>query len=256
MKRVYYMGIKRKLKSEYKQFRKDATWFEFGFWCIGWILMVYALVSAIKTNRDPNLTMILEADTVAAFMIPVFHILLPRKIFLARISYRAITWVMILVVGAGFIGKFLDIYKIVASYDSYLHVFGCYILVFAGYEMAKALKHGDEPLVPVVAAMCGFGLTFFCAVTWEMFEFVCDQFFNGNTQNWAFAPDQHFMQMWPMAVQRYALVDTMTDLICGTLGSFAGGITLFVYMCRKNRKAKKLQAKNESVENSKAESAE
>jgi len=250
------MAIKRKLKSEYRQFRKDATWFEFGFWCVGWILMVYGLINAIKTNRDPNLTMILEADTVAAFMIPVFHLLLPRKIFLARISYRAITWIIVLVLGAGFIGKFLDIYKIVASYDSYLHVFGCFVLVFAGYEVAKAIKNGDEPLAPVIAAICGFGLSFFAAVSWEIFEFTCDQFFNGNTQNWAFAPSQHFMQMWPMDIRRYALLDTMTDLMCGTLGSFVGGTVLFIHLCRKNRKAKKIQANNEASDNSKAETAE
>ncbi len=242
------MHIKSSLQREYKQFRKDATWFEFAFWCVGWTLMVYALINANMKNRDPNIIMIIEADTAAAFAIPIFH-LLPRKVFLARISYRAITWVLILALGAGFIGKFLDIYKIVASYDSYLHVFGCFFLVFACYEMAKALKHGDEPLNPVIAAVCGFGLSFFAAVSWEIFEFTCDQFFNGNTQNWAFAPDQHFMQMWPMDMRRYALIDTMTDLICGTLGSFAGGITLFVYLCRKNRKAKKIKAKNEANEN-------
>ncbi|MEI6578121.1 MAG: hypothetical protein WCN92_01505 [Eubacteriales bacterium] len=248
------MAVKKKLASEYKQFRKDATWYEFAFWCVGWILMVYALVSAIKTNRDPNLTMILEADTVAAFMIPVFHFLLPKKIFLARISYRAITWVLILTLGAGFIGKFLDIYKVIASYDSYLHVFGCFFLVFACYEMAKAIKNGDEPLAPVIAAICGFGLSFFAAVSWEIFEFTCDQFFNGNTQNWAFAPSQHFMQMWPMDIRRYALVDTMTDLICGTVGSIFGGAALFIFECYKVRKSKlKLMKKTKQKINSPCE---
>jgi hypothetical protein len=203
--------------------------------------MVYALVKSIIANKDPNLIMILEADTVAAFAIPVFHILLPKRVFLARISYRAITWVVILVLGAGFIGKFLDIYKYVASYDSYLHVFGCFILVFAGYEMVKALKHSDEPLAPVIAAVCGFGLSFFAAVSWEIFEFICDQFFNGNTQNWAFAPDQHFLERFPMIPQRYPIFDTMADLICGTAGSIIGGITIFVYFCIKNKRAKKNQ---------------
>jgi hypothetical protein len=229
--------IKRKLKSEYSQFRKEATWLEFAFWCVGWVLLGYALIVSTKEGRNPQTILVIKAQSSATVLILIFH-LLPRKIFLARISYRTQTWVMILVLAAAFVGKYLYIYSIIPWYDFYLHAFGCFICVFAGYELAKSMKYDDKPLEPVIGAVCGFGLSFFAAVVWEMFEFVCDQFFDGNTQNWKFSPSEKFLTALPTDPARFPLMDTMTDLISGAVGSLIGGIVIFAVLCAIRRRTK------------------
>lgn len=237
--------VKNKLRSEYDQFRKDATWFEFAFWLAGWGLLVYALIVSARKGMPEQTILVIKAQSTAAFLIPVFH-LLPRKVFLARIPYRAQTWVLVNVLAAAFVGKFMNIYTVIPKYDFYLHAFGCIFCVFAGYELSKGIrKNSEEPLPPVIGAICGFGLSFFAAVAWEIFEFICDQFFNGDTQNWGFNPGQDFLSVFPTDPRRFALMDTMTDLISGTVGSFIGGVILFVSLCLVYRKSKlKLVEKN------------
>ena len=141
-----------------------------------------------------------------------------------------------------FFGQYKGFYSNVEWYDAYLHIIGCFVFVYAGYELTMALKRDDLPLAPVVAAMCGFGLSFFFAVGWEIFEFFCDNYFIGsNSQNWSNINSNELMALLPpIDPQRYALLDTMTDMIAGTVGSLLGGITVFAYVYRTNKKASRL----------------
>ena len=228
--------FKRKFRSEYDRAREEVTWLEMAFWCVGWAMLIYALVVSTKKGLPAQTILVIKAQSAATVLIPVFH-LFPGKTFLNRISNRAQTWVMILVLAASFIGKFLNIYTLIPWYDFYLHAFGCFVCVYAGYEVARSIKRSREPLPPVIGAICGFGLSFFAAVAWEIFEFVCDQFFAGNTQNWSFAPSERFLELLPTDPARFPLMDTMTDIISGTVGSFAGGIALFAVLCIQSRRA-------------------
>lgn len=231
------MLFKKKLRSEYERFREESTWLELAFWCAGWALLIYALIVSTRKGMPPQTILVIKAQSTATVLIPLFH-LFPGKTFLNRISYRAQTWVMILVLAASFVGKFMNIYTIIPWYDFYLHAFGCFVCVFAGYKVARSIKRSREPLPPVIGAICGFGLSFFAAVAWEIFEFVCDQFFAGNTQNWTFSPSERFLEFLPTDPARFPLMDTMTDIISGTVGSFAGGIVLFAVLCVQSRRVK------------------
>lgn len=230
--------VRAKLQYEYRRFREEASWAEFAFWLVGWALLVYALITAKRENMNPQTLLVIQAQSVVTLLLPLFR-LLPRELFLARISYRAQTWVMLMVLAAAFVGKFMNIYTLIPRYDMYLHAFGCFFCVFTGYEVAMALKKSPEPTAPVIGAVCGFGLSFFSAVAWEIFEFVCDQFFDGNTQAWNFVPDERYLEILPTDPTRYALLDTMTDLISGTAGSLLGGAALFALLVFKQKHAQR-----------------
>lgn len=229
--------VKKRLLSEYRAFRDEVTWAEFALWCLAWALMAYAIVKKTMAGDDPNVLLILKTDFTAMFLLPLFRLTLPKRVFLARISYRAEKWVIILAFAASFIGKYLYIYTYVPQYDFYLHAFGSIILVLAGCEVALALSHAPEKMEPIVLAACAFGLSFAAAVTWEMFEFVCDQFFNGTTQAWGLIPSDWFLARFPTDPARFPLLDTMTDLISGSVGSVAGGIIVHIkeHVKRKRR---------------------
>lgn len=230
--------VKRRLLNEYRDFRKEVTWAEFALWCVAWALMAYAVAKKTIAGNDPNVLLILKTDFTVMFLLPLFRLTLPKRVFLARISYRAEKWVIILAFAAGFIGKYLYIYTYIPRYDFFLHAFGCVILVLAGCEVTLALSRSPAKIEPIILAACAFGLSFVAAVTWEMFEFVCDQFFSGDTQAWGFIPSDKFLAIFPTAPIRYPLLDTMTDLISGYAGSLVGGTIAFIKYRHQQRNGK------------------
>lgn len=151
--------VRAKLQYEYRRFREEASWAEFAFWLVGWALLVYALITAKRENMHPQTLLVIQAQSVVTLLLPLFR-LLPRKLFLARISYRAQTWVMLMVLAAAFVGKFLNIYTLIPRYDMYLHAFGCFFCVFAGYEVAMALKKAPNPPLRSSARFAGSGCPF------------------------------------------------------------------------------------------------
>ncbi len=233
--------LKHKLVSEYRIFRKEVTWVEYALWWVIRFVLLYALVNAIKEARGEVTILQLGVEFALSFILPLLH-LLPRSVFLARINFRVQDAVVVMLLTTAYFGQYKGFYSNVEWYDAYLHIIGCFVFVYAGYELTMALKHDKLTLAPVVAAMCGFGLSFFFAVGWEIFEFFCDNYFPGsNSQNWANGNSNQLLALLPpIDPQRYALLDTMSDMIAGTIGSLLGGIALFPYVYLMNKKASKL----------------
>ena len=78
------------------------------------------------------------------------------------------------------------------------------------------------------------------AIFWEIFEFTYDQLTNSNTQHWDITltdggkGEELFHFTNPM---RYALFDTMSDLILGFAGTIIGGIIVYVWLKKRAEKA-------------------
>lgn len=229
-------GIKTKLRTEYTVFRKEVTWVEYASWWIVRVIIACALAKTAFAGDPDGLTLRLSAKLVCTFILPALH-LLPRSVFLARLSYRVQTLVSLLLFLTAVLGQYKGFYSTVEWYDAYLHTFGCFVCVFLGYALTLALQREKQPLSPLVASISGFGFSFFFAVGWEIFEFASDSLTGGNSQNWAFSNSEGLLSLFPdIEPQRYALLDTMTDLMFGTVGSIIGGIVLFIYICRKNKR--------------------
>jgi len=231
--------LKNKITAEYRIFRKEVAWLEYAFWWVVRAAIIYALVKSLADGDPRDLALRLSAKLLSSFMLPVLH-LLPRKIFIAKLSYRVQTIASVMLLLTAVLGQFKGYYSSVEWFDAYLHTFGCFVCVFAGYELTMALKRDNFALSPLVGAMSGFGFSFFFAVAWEIFEFTSDTLMTGgNSQNWSFYNSDGLLAYFPdIEPQRYALLDTMTDLIFGAVGSILGGIALLVYLRIKNKKNK------------------
>ncbi len=230
--------IKDKLKKEYTTLRQEVTWVEYALWWVVRFFLLYAFVSAIRQERNEVTILQLGAEFGLSFLLPLLH-LLPKNIFLARINYRVQSAVIIMLFVTAYFGQYKGLYSSMEWYDAYLHIIGCFLFVYAGYELTMALKRDDLPLAPVVAAMCGFGLSFFFAVGWEIFEFFCDSYFpSSNSQNWTNINSNQLLALMPQIdPRRHALLDTMSDLVAGTIGSLLGGLALYPYVYFTNKKA-------------------
>lgn len=242
-------ALKTKLRGEYAIFREEVTWVEYALWWVARLMLLYALVTAVVEQRGESLILQLRVEFALMFLLPILHIL-PRRIFLARLSYRVQDIVLVMILTTAFFGQFRGFYSTVEWFDAIMHVIGCFVCVYAGYELTMALRRDKTPLSPVVAAMCGFGFSFFFAVGWEIFEFVCDNIFEGsNSQNWSNINSDGLLALFPgMEPQRLPLLDTMTDLIAGSVGSLFGGVFVFVYVYVRNKKAALTLVENKDSE--------
>jgi uncharacterized membrane protein YjdF len=111
-----------------------------------------------------------------------------------------------------FVANEFGYYSVIPYLDKIEHLFSGVILCFVGLLIYKKTSESGEPALPSAKAGVWFSLFFSVAMAgvWEIYEFTTDHLFGLNSQNGS-------------------LVDTMTDIICGTIGA----IVTAVYLARK-----------------------
>ena len=109
-----------------------------------------------------------------------------------------------------------------------------------GYELTCAIQlKKKKTCASEIAALNSLGIGFILANFWELFEFIYDQFFGGDAQHWnlsnaiaqAGGDWTKIFQMFPIHdyeifVQRFALMDTMGDIVM----NFVGGIIMYLVL--------------------------
>lgn len=102
--------IKRKLSSEYRVFRKETTWVEYALWWLVRAAIVYALFETVRAGKPDMLGLRLSSKLAVSFVLPLFH-LLPRRVFLARLSYRVQTIASVMLFFTAFLGQYKGFYS-------------------------------------------------------------------------------------------------------------------------------------------------
>ncbi len=107
------------------------------------------------------------------------------------------------------LAKEFDFYGIIPNLDKIEHLLSGVILTFVGLVIHRALDGRAEASNPSKSIIILFSVIFAIAMAglWEIYEFSTDQIFGFNSQNGS-------------------LVDTMGDIICGTIGGGMAGIYL------------------------------
>lgn len=157
------------------------------------------------------------------------------------------------IVLTAFLGAYVNFYYTVWWWDTVLHFLSGGMCVFAGYEFLRAYEKRDNKKIPLsVGVFAAFCSSFMFGTLWECWEFFFDQFFGGDTQHWSlalatetkinhliFQPAAEFMsEDW---IARFALMDTMTDIVANTLGAIIGGVILKIVLQRKANAAKRIE---------------
>lgn len=162
---------------------------------------------------------------------------------------------------ASFGGAYINFYYSVNSYDYIMHAaLGAYAVII-GYELCTAMQKRDKKQADLsVILLCSFGFSFIVGTGWELFEFTFDQVAGGDSQHWSqslalwaadtfdnpglakpwiFNPASYaprlkeitdgtvlYSSAQEVYNARYAVIDTMEDIIFNTLGAVAAYIFL------------------------------
>ncbi|MBE6790165.1 MAG: hypothetical protein E7535_03115 [Ruminococcaceae bacterium] len=127
-------------------------------------------------------------------------------------------------------GAYLNFYYILPGYDKVLHALGTAEAVYIGYEYIAATQLKFKKTCPhQIANLTALGFGFILSSAWELFEFIFDQFFGGDAQHWNYEnalavaggdPEKIF-HLFPVEdPMRFALMDTMGDIVLNFIGAF------------------------------------
>ncbi|MBQ3604276.1 MAG: hypothetical protein IJA02_10570 [Clostridia bacterium] len=157
---------------------------------------------------------------------------------------------------ASFCGAYVNLYYYFRYYDLIFHIFGGIAGALFGYEAITAMQVRDKVKhhIPLVA-LAAFGVSFIAGNAWEIVEFVLDQFFGSDAQHWCYQEAQEAAAAYgkdflanphiiPHVISeslwaegwtaetfefRWALMDTMEDLLCNAVGGVLAYVFLLVY---------------------------
>lgn len=104
-----------------------------------------------------------------------------------------------------YFGNIINFYEIIPNYDKILHLGSGIIIGFVGIVIYAYFTKGEiNKINPMFMVFFSIMFTIALAGAWEIWEFTTDQLFGLDSQ-------------------LNSLIDTMTDIICGTVG---GGVAL------------------------------
>ncbi len=224
------------VKDYFKRVYKGVSKAELAYWWILRVLMIGGIgYSLFKMDSYQPAQM--AANLVGMFAYEICQ-MFPKKTFMRRFSHKFQNLSILSFFLASFGGAFLNFYYSIPGYDKVLHALGCGVGVYVAYECICAMQLRDKTICPPgIAAIAAMGLAFAFASGWEIFEFSFDQWFGGDAQHWdlqkaideAGGLDKVFMLI-PLdearLESRFALMDTMEDTICNTVGA----IVMYIFL--------------------------
>lgn len=227
--RVNCMNI---IKNYFNNILKNVSKAELIYW---WILrgfMIYGIIESLIFGDEylgSNQPLQMFANLCGMFGYEVFQ-MLPgnNRLKLMSPKFQNITALGFFLGSFG--GAYLNFYYILPGYDKILHALGTAEAVYIGYEYVAVTQLKIKKTCPhQIANLTALGLGFVFSSAWELFEFIFDQFFGGDAQHWSYEnalrvaggdPDKIF-HLFPVEdPMRFALMDTMGDIVLNFIGAF------------------------------------
>ena len=173
--------------------------FELAMYVTAAVCFVYFLV---KGNQAKMLQAIL---IVAVLLIIRIVIKVTKTTMFTALRFSVLLFIFVTM----FMANEFGFYKVIPYLDKIEHLFSGLILCFVGLLIYMKASNGEKTAVPSAQVAVWFCLFFSIAMAgvWEIYEFTTDGLFGLHSQNGS-------------------LIDTMTDIICGTIGAVLTSIYL------------------------------
>ncbi len=240
--------MKKRVCAYFADILRNVKKWELVYWWIMRGLMIFALIDTIVNGRDyngSNPPIQIAANLVGMFAYEIIQ-LFPKNSRLRFFSPRFQNITALGFLLGSFGGAYLNLYYVLPMYDKILHATGTAEGVYIGYEYVCATQLKlKKTCPPQIAALCALGFGFVLASGWELFEFIYDQFFGGDAQHWSYAIAlqdaggdwRNIFQMFPIRDpevfrERFALMDTMGDIVMNFVGGFIMYAVLRVFPYR------------------------
>lgn len=226
------------------------------YWWILRAVMAVTLVYSLFRKKDMSLQ--LAGNLLWTFMYEIFSRLF-RRTSLSSLPQYIFSGVNTLIFLGCFGGAVLGMYYSVSWYNTLLHFLGGAWVCIIGEELlhTQERKHSFKSSF-AVTVIFAVGVSFILASAWEIFEFSCDQLTGGDTQHWSYTNamlNKTYPTFNPKSIERFGLMDTMSDIIFNTLGAAAAAVFIAVKIKFKSRggaKAKAVKKQNIANERSTA----
>jgi len=236
--------LKQTLKDLHEERKRDVPLPVYIFWWVVRLLVIYGAIKSVINHNTLEIPQMI-ANIFVCFIFTFFKIFPKEKFLLSRLSFKIETVVILLNLMTTYLGSYIRFYETIPAWDMMVHFVFSIIGVYVSYEVLVAASKKRKDLEPIVGALSGFGLCTVGGVFWEIYEFTVDQISGRNVQHWDLSQAAngkgveifHFTN--PM---RYALLDTMSDLIFAFVGAIIGTVILYYWL---KKRAKKAAAKPE-----------
>ncbi len=215
------------------------------YWWILRLLMIGGIILRLFESDSLGMYQPLQmaANLLGMFAFEIFQ-MFPKKTFFRNFSSTFQNFTIMSFFLASFGGAFLNFYYLIPMYDKVLHMLGCMVAVFMGYELVCAMQLRDKQYCsPKIAALAALGIAFAFSTGWEIFEFVFDQWFGGDAQHWSLEKAieeagglENVFMLIPLEPERlherFAIMDTMADTILNAIGAVIMYIILKIHPYR------------------------
>lgn len=229
--------------------------------CLWWAarsVLIATLIHALFVRKDTLMALQVTGNLLAQFTWEIL-MMFPKKSAARRIPAYIQDYSSVSLIGGSLFGAYLNFYYSMPVLDIVMHTFGGLVCTLIGYEVATAmekrdLEYGDTASGISVILLAALGFSFIAGNAWELFEFTADQLnpHIGDAQHWSYqlAVEADLKDHIGMPnfiphrdIMRYAIMDTMEDMICNTVGGVVGWIILkFVPYHHMDRKRKLKEA--------------
>lgn len=229
--------VKNRICDFVRRFREEMPAWEYALW---WLVRVWLIIATIRDftahAEDGHYNLQMISNLLLTFALPLVSFVCGKKTFFGRLPLSANTVAVVMVFVTCVLGLHYRMYELYYWFDTAVHFIAGGVVVLLGISVMKAL--GQKNAAPVVYSACGFGLSCFASVFWEIYEFTFDNITGHDTQGWGCTPSPVLEKLLPDAdPTRYALFDTMTDIVFGLAGAILGGIAVRLVLERKEKKA-------------------
>lgn len=216
------------------------------WWCARAVLIA-TLIHALFFNKSENHTLMalqVTGNLIGQFAWEIL-MMFPKKSFLNKIPAYIQDYFSIGLICGSLGGAYLDFYYSMPILDIFMHAFGGVVCTWIGYEVFTAMekrdieqgKGGSSVAIILFGAFC---FSFVAGNVWELFEFTADQLNAniGDAQHWSLQLAEEAAEKYGIGlpniiphrdIMRYAIMDTMEDMICNTVGGFVGWVILKFY---------------------------
>lgn len=239
--------MKQYLYNEKQELKAGITKAEYVWWWLLRVCMVGMILYNVSRQRETMVILIMCANLVMTFIIPIFRLVFFKKIFLGNLPYRIQSFIDVFIFAGSFLGHGLDFNGTVADYDKYMHLVSGALAVFIGYLILLSVKGGRE-LSPLLKTIGAGGFSCAVIILWEIFEFFSDFLIDGSAnQNWMYYPDGKFIffRIFGMGAgkeEQFTVLDTDLDIFCAAFGCLICMALLYAFIRLQDKNGKEKTA--------------
>lgn len=184
-------------------------------------------------GKDPIWFFVIQAlSGILAIAVP-YKLRVQKRINLSPLLY---CFYLLFLFASLFLGELCHFYSLIPSWDTFLHFSSGFLLFLICKEWLQKnifqRRIANQPAL-LILSVC---LSLSIGGAWEIYEFISDSLLQTNMQRFLTIQGETLVGRW-------ALMDTMTDLIFGLLGATLGAMYC-VYEQKYTHKEEKQELKN------------